>query len=146
MAGAKHWKVIQSVELDASAAKVWDFIGGFYTIHTWSPGIDTTTVVPDQTKIRPIRRIVNFPQIPAPMNTSTEQLVFMDNENMLYKYKWHAGEWGEDFKDYHSEIQVVELAPDKRCMVFWSGEFINEKDGLTAFYRSGLDFLKEKFG
>ena len=138
----KKWRVVRTIELNSSAESVWACVGGFYTLHLWHPDIKKTEIGKDQTSIPEIRRILTFPGQP----TTTEELVFMDNKNFCYRYKWHAGKWGEMVKDYHAEIKVVELEIGKRCLVQWSSTFTYFEDALTQFYENGFAGLVKKFG
>ncbi len=138
----KDWRVVVVCELNAPAAKVWHLVGGFYNIDQWHPDIDISEVPEEQVEERDIRRKLTFPR----QEPTYEELVFMDNENMRYKYKWHKGEWGEVIQKYHSQIQVVELELDKRCLVQWSSSFYYSEDGLTQFYKNGLENLVKMFG
>jgi hypothetical protein len=137
----KKWKVIRTIELNSSSEKVWAMVGGFYTLHLWHPDIQKTEIGLDQTSIPEIRRVLTFPGQP----TTTEELVYLGNENRYYTYKWHSGPWGETFKEYHAEIRVVEIEIGKRCLVQWTGHFINEEDGLTQFYENGFSGLVKMF-
>src|SRR5262245_30850856 len=96
VAGDKHWHVVRSVVLGAPAADVWEVIGGFYTIHEWHPDIAKTEVPSEQTRTRQLRRNLTFPGQPV----TTEELVSMDNDDFHYRYKWYAGQWGEEVKNY----------------------------------------------
>jgi hypothetical protein len=138
----KNWRVVQTVELNAAAEEVWDLVGGFFTIHLWHPDISKTEIPEDQTSQHEIRRILTFPGQPV----TVEQLVFIDNPNFYYRYKWHAGPWGEMVKNYHAEIKVVEIEIGKRCLVQWSSTFVYTEDALTQFYLNGFNALKKKFG
>lgn len=138
----KNWRVVRTVELNAPAQEVWDLVGGFFTIHKWHPDIVATEVLSDQTEIADIRRLLTFPGQPK----TTEQLVFMDNENFHYRYKWHEGEWGEKVQRYVAEIKVLEIELNKRCIVQWSSTFYYFEDALTQFYQNGFAALVKKFG
>ena len=72
----KQWKVVRTIQLNSSAEKVWEMVGGFYTLHLWHPDIEKTDIGKDQTSISKIRRILTFPGQP----TTTEELVFLDND------------------------------------------------------------------
>lgn len=137
----KHWRVVETVELNAAAKKVWDMVGGFFTLHKWHPDIVKTEVLSNQTEMADIRRLLTFPGQPK----TTEQLIFMDNENFHYRYKWHAGEWGERVQQYVAEIKVVEVELDKRCIVQWSSKFYYFEDALTQFYQNGFAALVKHF-
>lgn len=134
--------VVSTVELNASADTVWSVVGGFYTIHHWHPDITESDVDPEQTEIPMLRRVLTFPGQP----TTTEELVKMDNPNRWYSYKWHAGAWGEQVKEYHAQIRVLEIVPDQTCMVHWSSTFRYKEDALSSFYQRGFDNLIERFG
>ena len=112
-------RVVQTVELGAPAAQVWDLVGGFFTLHQWHPDIVKTEVPANQTEVHAIRRILTFPGQP----TTTEELLTMDNIGFQYRYKWHAGEWGERIKDYFAEIRVFETEMGRHCVMQWSSTF-----------------------
>ena len=138
----KDWRVVRTVELAAPAAEVWKLIGGFYTLHHWHPDITQTEIVPDQTDVPEIRRLLTFPGQPK----TTEQLVMMDNANFHYTYKWHAGEWGENVKNYHADLQVFELDGGTSCVVRWFSTFSYPEDAITEFYQNGFKALVTRFG
>lgn len=138
----KNWRVVRTVELNAGAQEVWDLVGGFFTIHQWHPDIVETEILSNQTEMADIRRLLTFPGQPK----TTEQLVFMDNENFHYRYKWHAGEWGEKVQHYVAEIKVLEIEIGQRCIVQWSSTFYYFEDALTQFYENGFAALVKKFG
>ncbi len=137
----KHWHVIQTVELGASAQEVWDVVGGFFTIHTWHPDIEKTTILPEQTETLEIRRHLTFPG----QDATIEQLVMMDNDDFHYQYKWYKGEWGEQVQDYVAHIRVFDLDMGKRCIVQWSSTFYYTEDALSEFYWNGFHELQKRF-
>jgi hypothetical protein len=137
----KEWNVIQVVELGASATDVWKVVGGFFTIHLWHPDIQLTEVIPDQTREAAIRRLLTFPEQPK----TTEELILMDNENLRYRYKWQAGEWGERVKNYVADLRVLEIAVNKRSIVRWSSTFSYTEDAVSEFYWNGFRRLQEMF-
>ena len=139
---AKKWRVVRTVELNAPAEKVWALVGGFYNLHQWHPDIAATEVVPDQTEISAVRRLLTFPGQPK----TTEQLLFMDNENYHYRYKWHSGAWGEQVKDYVADISVFEVEQGKTCIMRWYSTFVYPEDAITQFYQNGFDSLVARFG
>jgi hypothetical protein len=137
----KHWKVIRTKVLEASAEEIWEIVGGFYTLHLWHPDIQKTEIYPDQTSNKEIRRNLTFPGQPI----ATEQLIFMNNQDFYYGYKWFAGPWGEEVKEYHSEIRLVELEIGKKCLMQWTGHFFYTQDALSEFYDNGLNALAKRF-
>jgi hypothetical protein len=137
----KQWREVQTVELGAPASKVWEVVGGFYTIHKWHPDITQTEIVPQQTEIHAIRRLLTFPGQPK----TTEQLIMMDNEGFHYRYRWYSGDWGEKVQDYFAEIRVFEIAMGKKCIVQWSSTFRYTEDALSQFYWNGFNSLLKMF-
>lgn len=138
--GYKDWRVVQTVELGATAAEVWEVIGGFYTIHEWCPDITEVEVVKEQTEIREIRRLIVFPGQPK----AIEELVSMDNENFHYHYKWHWGEWGSQVHKYHSNLRVFDTVGGK-CMVQWVATFYYKEDAISGFYLNSFAELERRF-
>ncbi|HEV7660559.1 MAG TPA: SRPBCC family protein [Allosphingosinicella sp.] len=139
--GYKHWKVIRTVELPASRDSVWEVIGGFYTIHHWHPDIVLSEIPPEQTDTRELRRLLTFPGQPK----TIEELVSMDNDDCHYRYKWHAGPWGEDVRNYHASLRVVAGDLDQSCLVQWASEFDYPTDAISQFYENGFQSLRERF-
>jgi hypothetical protein len=137
----REWRVIQTVELPASADAVWDVVGGFFTMHRWHPDIVRTEILPEQTETRAIRRFLSIPGQPA----TTEELLMMDNDGRHYRYKWHAGPWGERVLDYVAELRVFETDAGRRCVVSWSSTFRYTEDALSQFYWNGFHSLQTMF-
>jgi hypothetical protein len=140
-AGYKQWHVIRSVVVGAPAAKVWDVIGGFYTIHEWHPDISKTEVPAEQTQTRQLRRILTFPGQP----NTTEELVSMDNDDFHYRYKWYQGAWGEEVKNYQASLRVLAGDLDKTCIVQWESTFEYPTDAISDFYWHGFWELEKRF-
>lgn len=139
-AGYRDWRVVKAVELGATAAEVWEVIGGFYTIHLWHPDITKLDVLGEQTAIREIRRLLTFPGQPQ----AIEELVSMDNENFHYRYKWHAGEWGQQIHNYYSDLRVMDIEGGK-SVVQWCATFTYKEDAISQFYQNGFDELLKRF-
>lgn len=137
----KHWQVTRTVQLGASREAVWDVIGGFYTLHHWHPDIQLTEVPPEQVDIRQVRRLLTFPGQPK----TTEELVSMDNDDCHYRYKWHAGAWGEAVKNYHASLRVFAGDLGQTCTVQWACEFDYPSDAISEFYQNGFRALAERF-
>ena len=139
--GYKPWHVVRCVMLGAPAAKIWEVIGGFYTIHKWHPDITETEIPSEQTNTRQLRRRLTFPGQPV----TTEELVSMDNSYFHYCYKWYQGEWGEKVKNYHASLRVFSGDLDKTCIVQWESTFDYPSDAISDFYRNGFRALEERF-
>lgn len=70
----------------------------------------------------------------------------MDNEDCHYRYKWHAGQWGEEVQNYHASLRVMAGDLDESCIVQWASEFDYPSDGISTFYQNGFRSLSERFG
>ncbi len=135
------WVVTQSVELGASAAAVWEVVGGFYTIHLWHPDIERTDVPKDQLDQPKLRRVLTFPgQAPT-----TEELVSLCEDDFDYRYRWHSGDWGERVQQYRARIRVCDLDNSGRSVMQWTGRFYYTEDALSEFYWNGFRALQERF-
>ncbi len=139
--GYKHWNVIRTVTLGARQQTVWDVIGGFYTLHLWHPDITLSEVPPEQTQTKEVRRLLTFPGQPK----TTEELVSMDNDDCHYRYKWHAGPWGEAVRNYHASLRVLAGDLDQTCLVQWASEFDYPTDAISQFYENGFTALAKRF-
>ncbi|HEY0312912.1 MAG TPA: SRPBCC family protein [Allosphingosinicella sp.] len=139
--GYQHWRVVRTVGLAAPRDAVWDLIGGFYTIHHWHPDIALTELPQEQCDTRQVRRLLTFPGQPK----TTEELVMMDNDDCHYRYKWHAGQWGEEVRNYHASLRVIAGDLDAVCMVQWACEFDYPSDAISTFYGNGFRSLSERF-
>lgn len=138
----KPWHVIRTIELAAPRADVWALIGGFYTLHLWHTDIALTEVPPEQTEVSAVRRLLTFPGQPK----TTEELVMMDNADCHYRYKWHAGQWGEEVRNYRASLRVLAGDLDRSCIVQWASKFEYPTDAISDFYEHGFVGLRERFG
>jgi hypothetical protein len=137
----KHWKVTRTVELGASRETIWEIVGGFYTLHHWHPDIVLTEIPPEQVDTRQLRRLLTFPGQPK----TTEELVSMDNDDCHYRYKWHAGDWGERVKNYHASLRVFAGDLEQTCVMQWASEFDYPTDAISEFYQNGFRALAARF-
>lgn len=138
----RHWNVVRTCELAAPRDAVWDLIGGFYTLHHWHPDIALTEIPDGQCDTRQLRRLLTFPGQPK----TTEELVMMDNDDCHYRYKWHAGPWGEEVRNYCASLRVLAGDLDRTCIVQWASEFDHPTDAISTFYQNGFRALRERFG
>lgn len=138
--GYKDWRVVQSIELGASAEEIWEVIGGFFTIHEWHPDITELEVLKEQTETREMRRLLTFPGQPK----AIEELVMLDNDDFHYRYKWHAGTWGEMIHKYYSDLRVFDLKGGT-SIVQWIATFYYKEDAISEFYQRGFDELLKRF-
>ena len=132
----KHFEITQSVSIQTPADDIWKLIGDFFTIHTWHPDITTTKVD------GPLSRQVFFP---GQYINTVEQMTLYDPSKRIYSYKNVGGDWGKEVRNYESKLSVIEDNNGKSSIVTWSGSFDSINDGVTNFYRKGLDSLAELF-
>lgn len=137
----RHWKVTRTAEIASPREAVWEVIGGFYTLHLWHPDITQTEMPPEQLETRQLRRMLTFPGQPK----TIEELVSMDNADCHYRYKWHAGKWGEDVRNYHASLRVFAGDLDQTCIVQWACEFDYPTDAISDFYEHGFAALRKRF-
>lgn len=138
----KHWSIVRTAALAAPQAEVWALISGFYTLHLWHPDIALTELPPDQTAVSPLRRLLTFPGQPK----TTEELDSMDNADCHYRYHWHAGQWGEEVRNYRASLRVFAGDLDRTSVVQWASEFDYPTDAISDFYEHGFQSLRERFG
>lgn len=91
--------------------------------------------------MEPLRRLLAFSGQPK----TTEELVMIDNDDFHYRYKWHAGEWGERVTNYVAHLRVFHLSMAQRSIVQWSSTFDHFEDAVSAFYENGFRVLRERF-
>jgi len=137
----KHQHITRTVKLGATAKQVWDVIGGFYTIHEWHPDISKTEIPKDQIQTRQLRRELTFPGQPI----TVEELVSLNNADFHYTYKWHAGLWGEEVKDYKASLRILTGDLNETCIVQWESTFDYPSDGISDFYLNGFKELEKRF-
>ena len=106
-----------------------------------APGHRADRDLTDQTDTRQLRRILTFPGQPK----TTEELVSMDNDDFHYRYKWHAGDWGERVKNYHASLRVLAGDLDTTSVVQWQSTFAYPTDAITDFYEHGFRALLQRF-
>lgn len=141
MSTDRAWHIVRTVELGDTAECVWEVVGGFFNIHQWHPDISLTEIPENQTAVSPLRRVLTFPGQPK----TTEQLIFMDNERLHYRYKWYAGDWGERVRNYVAEIRLFGLPESNRCSMQWSSTFNHPEDAISEFYENGFQSLLKRF-
>lgn len=141
MSADRAWHIVRTVELGAPAREVWKVVGGFYTIHTWHPDIELTEIPEDQSAQSALRRILTFPGQPK----TTEELILIDNQRFLCRYKWHSGSWGERVRNYVADIRLFDLPETKKCSFQWSSTFNYYEDAISEFYYNGFHKLLKQF-
>ena len=60
----------------------------------------------------------------------------MNDDEFHYRYKWHAGEWGEKVQNYIAEIRVFDINTCGRCIMQWSSTFDYFEDAIRHYRQS----------
>jgi len=144
-------KVVESVEIKAPAAKVWDTIKDFDGLNKWHPGFSADTLVSGANGKTGTVRKLTIKDGPS----FTEELLAYDEAGHSYRYK--IIESPLPITGYASKVTVRSVGGGM-TKVIWSGHFKRknttdnppeaESDaGVTKLvqgvYRGGLDNLKK---
>ncbi len=147
----KQLRVVESVEIKAPAAKVWDAIKDFDGLNKWHPGFATDQIVSGGNgQVGSVRKLTikDGPSF-------TEKLLAYDEAGHSYRYK--IIESPLPIAHYVSRV-TVRSAGGGMTKVIWSGTFKRkntadnppeaESDAgavklVTGVYRAGLDNLKK---
>jgi hypothetical protein len=137
-------KVSMSVNLPASADKVWDLIGGFNTLPDWHPAVEKSEVEGEgKGSVRTLHLVGG--------GTITERLVQLDEEGRVYSYSILSSPL--PVANYTGTIRLKESADGSGCALEWESDFeaegAPEGDAVQAIqgiYQAGFDNLKKMFG
>ena len=137
-------KFSMSVNLPASADKVWDLIGGFNALPDWHPAIEKSEVEGEgKGSVRTLHLVGG--------GTITERLVQLDEEGRVYSYSILSSPL--PVANYTGTLRLKESADGSGCTVDWESDFqaagAPEGDAVQAIqgiYQAGFDNLKKMFG
>ena len=135
----------ETVEVQASARKVWDMVKNWDNLHGWHPVFANTELTGGANNtVGATRRLTvkDGPQF-------DEELLAADDEGMSVTYRI-IGENPLPISDYKSTLSVVELGSN-RSLIVWRGAFASkpgQKDDenikfISTVYRAGLDNVKK---
>ena len=134
-------KVSIKTDLDASADKVWEMIGGFNSLPDWHPAIEKSEL----TEAGSVRQLSL-----AGGGTLIEKLESVDDNERVYTYSFV--DCPLPISNYISTVRVQDNG-EGGSTVEWSSEFVangapeNEMvDAITGIYQTGLDNLKKMYG
>lgn len=134
-------KVNMSTELDVTADKVWELIGGFNTLPDWHPAVEKSELENEGT----MRKLSL-----AGGGEIIERLEKRDDNERIYSYSIINSPL--PVANYTATIRVKDEGPGK-CSVEWVSDFEaagateNEAiDVITGIYQAGFDQLKKIFG
>jgi len=130
-----------SIDVAASADKVWQLIGGFNSLPDWMPYIQKS----ETTEGGRVRHLA------TPNNeTIVERLEKFDNAARSYSYSIVQAPF--PITDYLSTISVHQKAAESGCLVEWSGTFVakgvSDSEASKLFqgiFEDGLKALAARF-
>src|SRR5262245_23549839 len=102
-----------SIDVAASADKVWQLIGGFNSLPDWSPNIPRS----ETTEGGRVRHLTTSNGV-----TIVERLEKFDNAARSYSYSIVQAPF--PITDYLATLSVQDKAGESACRVDWSGTFI----------------------
>ena len=146
--GPTRQKVVETIEIEAPAEKVWALVGDYGGWHKWHPAIENTTV----DKVNEVGSVRHL-SIKGGKYLD-ETLEAYDPAAMSIKYRIKAGD-ALPVTNYSSTIVVT--SKGTKCSVEWRGAFYrgfpnndpppDQNDeaavaAVTGVYKSGLSNLK----
>src|SRR5262249_8615760 len=130
-----------SIDVAASADKVWQLIGGFNSLPDWSPNISRS----EATEGGRVRHLATSSGV-----TIVERLEKFDNAARSYSYSIVQAPF--PITDYLATLSVHDKAGAIGCLVDWSGTFIakgvsdSEASKLVqGIFDDGLKALAARF-
>lgn len=147
---AGNLKVVEKVEINASASKVWAKVNNFGDLGAWHPAVAKTEIVSGTNNQHGAVRLLTLQD----GGKIEETLTAYNDANKTYAYVINEGVL--PVSSYASTIQVVPTSVGSE--VIWTGNFkrkdvsADPKEGqddataiktIQAVYRGGLDNLKK---
>lgn len=136
--------VSMKTNVDVSATKLWDMIGGFHTISNWHPAIEKCDIEEDGNVT--LRRLT----LAGGGGEIVERLEKSDGDERSYRYSIVSSPF--PLNNYKSTFRVIE-GEDAKATVEWSSTFDSgdtPEDDMTkvveSIYSAGFDNLKKMFG
>lgn len=134
-------KTSASLEIPASAERVWQLVGGFGSLPDWLPLVSENSLS-EGGRVRTLKT--------ARGETIVERLLSFDEAERRYSYAIVQGPF--PVRDYRASLQVRSLPGNHACVVDWSGSFVPEGIGeeeairlLQDIFFGGLDALRKSF-
>ena len=134
----------QTVDINASADKVWGIIKGFDTLHHWHPAFSGAKITSGKDGVPGAMRTLTLKDGPS----FEEELLAFDNAGRKLRYRI-VGDSPLPVVDYVSTMQVLSIGANQSTMI-WRGSYkaknVKDEDALKAIngaYRAGLDNLKK---
>jgi hypothetical protein len=130
-----------STRLPASAARVWELVGGFNTLPDWHPAIEKSELS-ESGRVRTLTL--------ADGARLVERLQKHDDRSRSYSYAIAASPL--PIADYSATISIRDAGAEG-CVMEWSSSFephgvpeSEAEQAVTAIYESGFESLRRMFG
>jgi hypothetical protein len=134
----------QTVDIKASADKVWGIIKGFDTLQNWHPAFSSAKIIGGRDGVPGAMRTLTLKDGPS----FDEELLAFDNGARKLRYKI-VGEAPLPVTDYDSTMQVLATGSNTSTMVWrssYKAKGASDADAMKVIdgaYRAGLDNLKQ---
>jgi hypothetical protein len=134
----------QTVDIKASADKVWGIVKGFDTLQNWHPAFSSAKIIGGKDGVPGAMRTLTLKDGPS----FDEELLAFDNAARKLRYKI-VGEAPLPVTDYDSTMQVLATGTNTSTMIWRSSyKAKGAKDDeamkvIDGAYRAGLDNLKK---
>ncbi|MGE0485392.1 MAG: SRPBCC family protein [Gammaproteobacteria bacterium] len=153
--GPSRQKVVETVTINAPAAKVWGMVADFCSIKDWHPGV--VECVGDGGNAEGATRVLTVGEVGGPQ--IHEELLKYDAEGMTYKYKITETVMEVLPVTTYSAFFTVKDNGDGTSIVEWKGGFYRGHPNndpppemsdeaavkaVTATYQGGLAELKKR--
>ena len=134
----------QTVDIKASADKVWGIIKGFETLHSWHPAFSSAKIIGGQDGVPGAMRTLTLKDGPS----FDEELLAFDNGARKLRYKI-VGDSPLPITDYESTMEVL-ASGSNASTVIWRSSYkakgVKDDEAMKVIdgaYRAGLDNLKK---
>jgi hypothetical protein len=134
----------QTVDIRASADKVWGIIKGFETLHSWHPAFSSAKIISGQDGVPGVMRTLTLKDGPS----FDEELLAFDNAKRKLRYRI-VGDSPLPVTDYDSTMEVLSTGANASTMIWrssYKAKAAKDDDAMKVIngaYRAGLDNLKK---
>jgi hypothetical protein len=134
----------QTVDIQASADKVWGIIKSFETLHNWHPAFSSAKIISGKDGVPGAMRTLTLKDGPS----FDEELLAFDNAARKLRYKI-VGDAPLPITDYDSTMQVLATGPNASTMIWrssYKAKGAPDDEAMKVIngaYRAGLDNLKK---
>ena len=145
---AERFEVTESIDINASAAAVWDVVKGFDNLHGWHPAFSNTELTEGDPTLRGAMRVLT---IGDNAGSVTETLTAYNADEMSLSYVINKTD-AAPVKDYASTVKVLSVSDDLSLLI-WTGNFLANppegepdsmsRDTIAGLYRAGLENVKK---